>query len=473
MTATKTQLIGGSFQDSEGNILVNGYLDFELNQDSSVTGVGNICSGITIRITLDSDGNVASSTSTPPATNQFIWANDVLLPANSFYSVTGFTAAGQPAWGPNNQQITSGGVGGGTYDVGTWVPNQVFSWTPPVQPVVLQTNGVDNPDQLVENLIAGTNVTLTADSNGGTTIDAAAGITLQTNGVDNTSQTVENLIAGTNITLTPDGAGGTTIDAASTIGGIAVSTATPRKGDTLRYNENADSKWDIVQGIPKSYSCYSALSTVTAAQGYSVNLTGAGTTPVATGTQASVLPTATEPVFQNSSKTASGSTSLAVGVQWPQQGGPNGSITLGTIYRWQVRCRLKNTSSVRYWIVMSDYDSTISSTLLATDTPNIPYLGFRFSAGTDSVIQAVAGTSNVLQTVTTTGVAVDTTNSQLFEIVYDGTHAYYYINGALVATIATNLPPASTGIIGSVVGDNKNTATAMSLDFAHMIFTVK
>lgn len=127
-----TQLIGGAFQDGEGNLLVNGYLELVLSQDASVTGVGNIAAGVTITIQLDSDGNVASSTSTPPAANQSIWGNDNLVPSNTYYRVTGFTSAGQPAWGPNNQQV----VGSSPFDVGTWVPNSVFSWTPPLQQVL-------------------------------------------------------------------------------------------------------------------------------------------------------------------------------------------------------------------------------------------------------------------------------------------------------------------------------------------------
>lgn len=129
---TLTQLVGGAFQDSEGNVLANGYLEFVLNQDSSVTGVGNVGAGVKIRIQLDSDGNVASSTSTPSAANQSIWGNDNLVPANTYYRVTGFTLEGQAAWGPNNQQV----VGSSPFDVGTWVPNSVFSWTPPLQQIL-------------------------------------------------------------------------------------------------------------------------------------------------------------------------------------------------------------------------------------------------------------------------------------------------------------------------------------------------
>ena len=149
MTTTTTQLTGGHFQDAEGNVLANGYLLMLLNQDSTVTGVGNICAGVEIKIQLDASGDVAVS----PA--QSVWATDVLAPPNAYYRVTGYTVQGQPAWGPNNQQVSSNGTGGGTFDLGTWVPNQVISWNPPVQigkGVALETNGTPNAVQTLLNL---------------------------------------------------------------------------------------------------------------------------------------------------------------------------------------------------------------------------------------------------------------------------------------------------------------------------------
>src|SRR5208337_1016706 len=111
-------LTGGSFQDSEGNVLALGYLTFRLSQDASVNGGSNICSGVEIRIALDVHGDVVGGSD--------IWGNDVLSPINTFYRVTGYTAKGQPAWGPNNQQVV-----GSTFDLGSWIPNQVVSWFPP------------------------------------------------------------------------------------------------------------------------------------------------------------------------------------------------------------------------------------------------------------------------------------------------------------------------------------------------------
>src|ERR1019366_6804161 len=127
----KVQLTGGSFQDSEGNLLSLGYLEMQLSQDESVSGSGQICSGITITIQLDVNGAVVVS----PV--QSVWGNDVMLPVNSYYRVTGFSAKGQLAWGPNNQQVT----GAGPFDVGTWVPNQVVSWTPSLQAPAITVNG--------------------------------------------------------------------------------------------------------------------------------------------------------------------------------------------------------------------------------------------------------------------------------------------------------------------------------------------
>lgn len=149
---SKVQLIGGLFQDANGNALANGYLKLKLSQDGSIATVGSICSGIEITVQLNSAGSV--DTSAP----QYIWGNDQILPVNGFYRVTGYTPQGQPAWGPNNQQVIGSG---GTFDVGTWIPNQVFSWTPPLTTPLLKVNGTLLTPQTALNLKAGTGITLT------------------------------------------------------------------------------------------------------------------------------------------------------------------------------------------------------------------------------------------------------------------------------------------------------------------------
>lgn len=126
--AAKIELTGGNFQDSEGNPLALGYFTMQLNQDGSVND-SQVCSGLIITITLDGSGNCN--------TGQYVWGNDAMSPANSYYKITVHAADGQIVWGPNNQQVT----GSGTFDVGSWTPNSVISWTPPLQVPQIQVDG--------------------------------------------------------------------------------------------------------------------------------------------------------------------------------------------------------------------------------------------------------------------------------------------------------------------------------------------
>jgi len=171
--ATPIQLIGGAFQDLEGNVLVDGYLRLFLSQDANVAGVGNICAGIYVQIQLDAYGNVSVE---PP---QYAWGNNQMLPVNTFYKVSGYTAAGQLAFGPNNQQII--GVDG-QFDAGTWVPNQVISWVPPLQPLELEVNGTANEDQSILNLYSSNaSVTITDEGDGNINLQAASGFAAGSN----------------------------------------------------------------------------------------------------------------------------------------------------------------------------------------------------------------------------------------------------------------------------------------------------
>jgi hypothetical protein len=167
MPATKTQLLGGGFQDSLGNPLANGYLKMKLSQDATVSGVGIVCSGIELTILLDVNGNVVTS----PA--QSVWANTggVLSPINTYYKVTGYTAEGQRAFGPNNQQVGSGA----TFNLGSWVPNSVISWFPNPQSLALEVNGVAASSQIVQNLEAGANITIIDEGSGNIQIAASSG----------------------------------------------------------------------------------------------------------------------------------------------------------------------------------------------------------------------------------------------------------------------------------------------------------
>ena len=174
MTTSPVQLIGGKFQDPEGNPLDLGYLEMELSQDGTVPGVGNIASGIKIKILLNALGSVSV---TPP---QYVWGNDVILPVNNYYKVTGYTAAGQPAWGPNVQQV----IGTGTFDVGTWIPNTVISWVGQVltAPITLQVNGVATVVKNLANFVGAGTVSVADLGNGTIEITGTGGAGFGGNG---------------------------------------------------------------------------------------------------------------------------------------------------------------------------------------------------------------------------------------------------------------------------------------------------
>jgi len=95
-----TIVVGGAFQDSEGNVLSDGTLSWVLNRDaytdSSLATL--VCAGQRIEWPLDVNGNI-------PGT-QTLWPNDQLLDVwnlttDTFYTLSAFTADGQLAWGPN------------------------------------------------------------------------------------------------------------------------------------------------------------------------------------------------------------------------------------------------------------------------------------------------------------------------------------------------------------------------------------
>ncbi len=161
--ASQVRLVGGNFQDLEGGPLALGYFTMRLNQDESVND-SQVCSGIITKVYLDSTGNCVYG--------QYVWGNDVMSPINSYYTVTVYSAEGQIVWGPNNQQVT----GSGTFDVGTWTPNSVISWSPALQqPLLLEINGTTASSQTVQNLVNSASVTVTDEGSGEISFAASGG----------------------------------------------------------------------------------------------------------------------------------------------------------------------------------------------------------------------------------------------------------------------------------------------------------
>ncbi len=91
----KSNIVGGSFQDPQGNPLNNGYLVFRLSHDSNVTTLGaptgaQVTAGVQITMFLDQNGNLVP--------NQYLWTNDVLTPSGSYYRVTAYNSQGIQIW---------------------------------------------------------------------------------------------------------------------------------------------------------------------------------------------------------------------------------------------------------------------------------------------------------------------------------------------------------------------------------------
>jgi hypothetical protein len=113
-------------------------------------------------------------------------------------------------------------------------------------------------------------------------------------------------------------------------------------------------------------------------------------------------------------------------------------------YNNAARVRMNNSSNCRYWIGLAGHQS-LAAVNYATDTPNHKTVMFRYSAGTDTHVQAYVATDSSHRTVVDTGVAIKLST---------------------VATISTNTPSASdTYIFVGFYSDNKKSrpAFAMSL----------
>jgi hypothetical protein len=163
------QVISCTWQDEQGNALAGGKIVFEASGDALVTGTGELCAGIKGSLTLDSNGQVASS---PP---QYMWPTDQMSPSNITYTVWVYNANGQLAWGPNYGLTVPSGVG--SFNLCTWVPNQIGSSSgASAGSLVLQVEGVNNAVQSLLNLESTDgSVTITDEGNGSVNLQASGG----------------------------------------------------------------------------------------------------------------------------------------------------------------------------------------------------------------------------------------------------------------------------------------------------------
>ena len=429
MPATKTQLLGGSFQDSLGNPLENGTLKFHLSQDCLVSGVGTVCSGIDVIIQLDSTGNVASSASTPSAPNQYIWSNLVMTPQNNYYRVTGYTAQGQIAFGGNNQQVGSGA----TFNLDNWTPNTVLSWFPSIQNLSLEVNGSQASSQVLQNLVEGAGITITDE--GGGVISFASSVTLnvEVGGTPLSSTNPINFEAGAGIAVTNPSAGNVLItNTAPFVSGgfpgqwLGQTAAVAPGGTIAGYGIGLDMAWTNGTGIPH----------------------------FATATQGQY----------SSVQTTSAVNSFGLSDQYAGSGGGLG-ITLGILGQWFTKMVTAGLTFSRYWIGICDQGVNTFPTVMNSDTPACNFVGFRFSSDVDTNYMAVCQTDGTHQTLVDTGVVASATAVHIFKIIptVSGTQVTFYIDGVLVATISTNVPSTSVAMGNLICGDDINNVGGSNL----------
>lgn len=157
--AANLQLTGGLFQNPSGQPLANGYMLWKLSHDCQEnvdSGGGQVASGVPARIQLDANGSI------PAGTSVFIWSNDVLNPAGSFYIVELYDANQAKVWA--SPQLFQLSATPNPLDIGLLVPFSPPS--PPFAPVTVLTQ--PTPTVSVGQIGLGTNTatSATAGTNG-------------------------------------------------------------------------------------------------------------------------------------------------------------------------------------------------------------------------------------------------------------------------------------------------------------------
>ena len=428
-TTPNLQIFGGAFTDCAGNPLANGYLVLQLSHDESHTsGPNQVVSGLKITIGLDSSGNIPVS----PAT--LVYSNDVLAPANSYFVAIGYKSDGTQAFGPQIWQLTSSP---NPLNVGTITP-----LSPP----------------------------------GGLNLNDLETITLETNGINNSDQSLLNLAAGSGVTLS--NSAGTTV--------ISAGPSSPQVGDVARYNVSGDGMWDAVNYAQRFSGVYAVPGSGT--PNIVGPITGLGTLSAA---HSDVPATATSGPGETYLANASASTSTVIGLGF----GSNGNNSTGPLlafYRVSIKFKPGQSTNARYWLGLGCFNNSSSlghnsqaitgTTAYASDSPNKTTIGFRYSAGTDTNWQAVVCNASVgggTQTTVDTGVAIDTTNPHIFDFAPNstGTAINFLIDYQLKVTISTNIPPTGNGGDSQMslfwVGDNKNTNSQVTGTFYYLQISEK
>lgn len=87
-----------TFTDPSGEPLANGYALIKVSTDVQCPS-GMLCAGMTLRVALDSQGEMVSIPQ--------VWPTDVLLPSGAVYILRAYTAEGELVFGPSQVQIAT------------------------------------------------------------------------------------------------------------------------------------------------------------------------------------------------------------------------------------------------------------------------------------------------------------------------------------------------------------------------------
>jgi hypothetical protein len=259
---------------------------------------------------------------------------------------------------------------------------------------------------------------------------------------------------------------------------------TAQTGDCLRFNSTGDGLWDAVNCAKELNSVY----TVPGGTPIGFGPTCSGNVGLATGTgNSDVFPTATRRGGRTFFITPGASTSTVEGMTCGQNGN-NSLFPILAWYRYSILFALGSTTNSRYWMGLGTWNNgsgagtnatvILNTTKFATDTPNSNTIAFRFSSTTDTTFKAVTCVAGGSCTVTDTGVTADT-SVHLFEMAMNGngTSINYLIDGAVKATITTNIPTAAGSADGLAdifwTADNKNTVTSPNATIYSIQFSLK
>ncbi len=147
-------------------------------------------------------------------------------------------------------------------------------------------------------------------------------------------------------------------------------------------------------------------------------------------------------------------------------GGYNGALLYCTPANIQMLAiaRITSLTDIRMFIMLSD---TVGQTVPASDTPSSSkFAGFRYSSTAGDTNFQCCTSDGSTQTTVDSGVAADL-NSHLFAIEFDdaGPNVKFYIDGTLVATITTNLPPSGTVLAYQAGSSSSSPGGSQLFDF--------